>query len=184
MVAWGVLYRYPFYHLPHGLLSERLPHISALFGASGYQLMNWSEILYEWRDFRPPKVEKPDLDLEMKVEKLSSLAHGLPGTSVDVLAKTDQGNWGSRCAMLRIDGDWCLCDRLDVAEPLRGKGLGKYLLAISLEEMRQEGCRHALIGAGGSNYRAQLFYSNFGFAFCDRTLAFEKDLTNVGASQG
>ena len=176
MIAWGVLYKYPFYHLPHGLLSERLPHISALLGVDGYQLMDWSEVFYEWRDFTPPRVERPDLDLEMKAQKLSNLAHDLPGISVDVLAGTDRGTWGGRCVMLRIDSNWCFCDGLGVSEQLQAKGLGKYLLATSLEQMQRDGCRHALISTDGNNHRAQLFYSNFGFTFCDRTTCFRKPL--------
>lgn len=42
--------------------------------------------------------------------------------------------------------------------------------------MRRAGCRHALISTDWNNYRAYLFYTNFGFRFLDRTFGFRKEL--------
>jgi GNAT superfamily N-acetyltransferase len=175
MAAYHSLYMYPFYYLPHSLLSSRLAHISALFGQAGYQVMDWSEIFYDWQDFLVPQVRKPELDFVIDVQEQEILHHDLPG--VEVTAPQEDGNWAGRCIMLRVDEDWCICDRLDVIEPLQGRGIGKYLLARGMEEMRKQGCRHSLISTGSSNYRAQLFYSNFGFAFCDWTTSSWKELS-------
>jgi GNAT superfamily N-acetyltransferase len=71
---------------------------------------------------------------------------------------------------------WCECDLLLIADEWQGRGLGKYLLAEGLRQMRARGARHAMVNTDWDNYRAALFYSNFGYSFCDRTFAFGKDL--------
>jgi len=58
--------------------------------------------------------------------------------------------------------DWCFVLGLNVTEAFQGRGLGKYLLGRSLEEMRGVGYRHAGISTSMKNYRAALFYSSFG----------------------
>ena len=70
--------------------------------------------------------------------------------------------------------DWCICDNLYVGDALQGKGLGKSLLARGLAEMQQAGARHVMIDTDWNNWRASVFYTNFGFRFLDRTFGFGK----------
>jgi len=59
-------------------------------------------------------------------------------------------------------------------EAYRGKGLGAHLLAHALGHMRDIGYRNAVISTSLTNYRAQLFYSNFGYRTSDWTYAWSK----------
>jgi GNAT superfamily N-acetyltransferase len=79
--------------------------------------------------------------------------------------------------------DWCLCAHLTVKEALQRRGLGKFLLAAGLAEMRKAGFRHAGISTDWDNYRAQLLYTSFGFSFRDRTFAFRKELGRAEAGR-
>ena len=61
-------------------------------------------------------------------------------------------------------------------EPLQGRGLGRYLLQRAMKEMHAKGYRHAAISTWWRNYRAFLFYSNYGFRAADWTYAFRREL--------
>lgn len=63
---------------------------------------------------------------------------------------------------------------LGVEEEYQGKGLGRYLLQRTLNEMYKVGYRNAFISTNVINYRAQLFYSNFGYKVTDTAYALVK----------
>lgn len=65
---------------------------------------------------------------------------------------------------------------LFIADEMQGRGLGKYLLRRALAEMRGAGYRHAIISTSLGNDRAFVFYSNFGYRFCDWTYGWRREL--------
>ena len=170
-------YMYPFYPLPSAHISERISHVPPLFWRAGYTAPE-SEVFFEWPDFDPPHVERPDIGVEVACHEAQARPRV---TEIRVLAKQGDREVGE-CRMSSLSGDawrpqladWCVCDYLYVSEELQGKGLGKYLLATGLAEMRAAGSRHAMISTDWNNYRAYLFYTNFGYRFCDRTFGFRK----------
>jgi GNAT superfamily N-acetyltransferase len=179
IIAGQQSYMYPFHHLPFGHISEQIAHLPPLFAMEGYSVF-WSSVFFDWPDFEPPRVPKPDMHLELVHEERQIETLG-PGVAV-------YGEQGGRrvgaCEIAGLGHDswrpwlrgWCFCTDLHVDEPLQGKGLGKYLLASGLAAMRRAGYRHAIVSTNVSNCRAQLLYSNFGFRFLDRTVAFKKEL--------
>ena len=179
VVAGHCDYLYPFYYLPFGHISERISHLPPLFGLAGYAIFE-SEVFSDWPDFEAPVVAKPDL----KVELTSTHEQiGTFGPGIAVRAKRGKRQVGE-CLMMWLGrdscrpelADWCFCESLQVSEPLQGRGLGKHLLVSGLAKMREAGARHAMISTDWNNYRAYLFYTNFGYRFLDRSFAFRRRL--------
>jgi GNAT superfamily N-acetyltransferase len=170
-------YMYPFYPLPMGNISERISHLPPLFGMAGYEVAE-CEVFFEWRDFEPPEVSAPEVELVCKTAPTQA-----SGSKVSVAAMQGEEQVGEfSMVSLREDrwrpqlADWCTAGLLRVADRLQGRGIGKCLLARGLAEMREAGCRHAMISTDWDNWRAYLFYTNFGFTFLDRTFGFQKKL--------
>lgn len=184
IIAGSSTYLYPFYHLPFAHLSERISHLPPLFGMAGYSPVE-SEVFFDSPNFQPPRVSKPDLEFELITEKRNI---GTLGPGVALQAKQGEKKVGE-CEMVLLGrdswrpelADWCMCSALYIDESLQGNGLGKYLLARGLVEMREAGLRHVLISTDWNNHRAYLFYTNFGFRFLDRTFAFSKGLSSEQA---
>lgn len=183
VVAWNCGYLYPPYHLPYGHLSERICHLPPLLGLAGYRVEE-SEVFFAWQDFEPPTVTRPPVEFDLSSDWHEEGPMG-PGVTVKATqAGSEIGhstmNWLGYGSWRPELQHWCFCDHLFVEEPFRGQGLGKYLLAQSLREMRNLGCRHAIISTDWDNYRAALCYTNFGYRFLDRTFAFRKELGGEG----
>jgi GNAT superfamily N-acetyltransferase len=172
-------YMYAFYPLPMGHISERISHLPPLLAMAGYAIPE-SEVFFHWPSFEPPQVSGPDLPFELTSEQAQVAASQL---EVKVHARQGERQVGE-CKMLSLRGDpwrpqladWCICTNLYVDEPLRRRGLGRYLLAAGLAEMRRAGCRHAMISTDWDNYPACLLYTNVGYRFLDRTFGFSKSL--------
>ncbi|UCC67192.1 MAG: GNAT family N-acetyltransferase [Armatimonadota bacterium] len=173
-------YMYPFYLLPLGNISEQISHVPPLFGMAGYEVPE-CEVFFEWRDFQPPEVSAPDADVELLCKKPQAHASGLKVSVAAVQGEEQVGEFSM--LSLREDrwrpqlADWCTAGLLCVADRLQGRGIGKCLVARGLTEMRKAGLRHAMISTDWNNWRAYLFYTNFGFRFLDRTFGFRKRLT-------
>ena len=58
-----------------------------------------------------------------------------------------------------------------VAEPLQGRGIGRRLLELALERLRQRGVRHVVVGTSNASIRAIAFYQRLGF----RPMRIERD---------
>ena len=56
------------------------------------------------------------------------------------------------------------------------QGLGRYLLQRALREMHGAGYRHAAISTHWRNYRAFLFYSNYGYRVVDWTYGLRREI--------
>ncbi|MGB9595939.1 MAG: GNAT family N-acetyltransferase, partial [Candidatus Poribacteria bacterium] len=63
--------------------------------------------------------------------------------------------------------DWFFTQWLGVEQEEQGKGFGKYLLQRTFWEMKKIGYENAIISTNIKNYRAQLFYTNFGYKVVD-----------------
>lgn len=63
----------------------------------------------------------------------------------------------------------------------QGRGLGKRLLSQSLVQMQRRGFVNSIISTDYNNFRAQIFYTNFGYSVSDWTHSFTKDLSAAGS---
>jgi GNAT superfamily N-acetyltransferase len=179
-VAMHYDHRLPFYHLPHMYLSDRMDHVHALLGACGWQ-PGQIEVALDWPDYtpdpRPP--EGLEVTLTARQETMPDSAPGYWGCAQGTVLLAHQGEREvGVCVAGPLAGEpgWIYTRWLGVAEDLRGRGLGCYLLHASLAEMRAQGYRHAAIGCIGDNYPALLLYTNTGYRAVDWTTVREKTL--------
>jgi GNAT superfamily N-acetyltransferase len=172
-------YVYAFYHLHSAYLSDRVEHVHALLSSNGYRRVG-GEVYLDWPDFTP--LEPPAFDVTAEITlswrqsdgrrpNLTVLAH--QGQELVGECKCESQGHPSRPPEAE---DWLFTDWLGVSDPLRGRGLGRYLLRRALLEMHAVGYRHATISTAWENHRALLFYSNFGYRAVDWTYGFGKDL--------
>jgi len=176
--AFGHKGRYRFYHLGCALLSDRLDHVRALLQFNGYEAC-CGEVFLDWPDCEPPEPAPADVEAEISV----TVQPGR-GKRPDVAVQaTRDGEWAGSCECVscgkysRAEAaqDWTYTVGLNVAGGLQGRGLGRYLLRRALREARGAGYRHAAISTGWDNYRAFLFYSNYGYRVSDWTYAFARE---------
>ncbi|MBN1460870.1 MAG: GNAT family N-acetyltransferase [Armatimonadetes bacterium] len=178
VIGWHGGLRYRFYHFGWAHLSERIGHVRGLFGMNAYREFD-SELFLTWCDYDPPVSARPNLDFDLKID----WSEGSIGRRLAVSAMQGEDRLG-RCTMDWGQHSpspesklWCYCDGLGVEDRAQGKRLGMYLLTYALAEMKEVGCRHAAISTNGTNYRAQLMYTNMGYQVTDFTVAFRKDLS-------
>jgi hypothetical protein len=74
----------------------------------------------------------------------------------------------------------CFCSSRHTEEQYQGT----WLLSLNLTGMRRRGIPHAMISTDWDNFRAYLFYANYGFTFLDRTFSFCKDLHDATPTSG
>ena len=166
-VAFWQCHRYPFYHRENSFLSEQMAHVPAFLGRNGYEIQG-GEVFYDWPEMRVPQPERPNLDFEETVIWQEG-AGELPNSEVRAV---QEGKVVGVCETASCQesgdgpgvGDWCFVLHLNVTEKLQGRGLGRYLLSRSLQEMKGAGYKHAGISTSMKNYRAAIFYSSFGEA--------------------
>jgi len=72
--------------------------------------------------------------------------------------------------------DWVFIKWIGVEEDERGKGWGRYLLQRNLWEMQKIGYKNTVISTDITNYRAQLFYTNYGYRVVDTAYGFVKNI--------
>jgi predicted N-acetyltransferase YhbS len=167
-------YRYPFYHLGGGGLSIRLGQVAALLGYSGYQRVG-GEMILDWPNYEPLEPSPAGVTVEVTAEwRPGEGAH--PELRVYAYqVKRAVARAVAYCKCISFDEfttaaeaqDWLLVTWIGVGWNQREKGLGSHLLRRALLEMHGAGYRHATIGAEMDDYRATLFYNNFGFHVVD-----------------
>ena len=172
VTAFHQRYRYPFYHLNHAYLSDRLGQVHALLGFRGYQRVA-GEVFLDWPGYTPVTPSPAEVTAEVSMEWRQG--HGTrPGLTVHACVAGEEvgvcacisGGESSGAADAQ---DWVFTEWIGVAERMRGKGLGRHLLQRTLQEMHGIGYRHAVISTAWRNYRGLLFYSNFGYHVVDWT---------------
>jgi len=177
--AFQCEYRYPFYQLHWSCLSDRLDHVRAALGARDYHVMK-GELFMNWRDYGPISPDPAEVPAEISLEWEQGQA---TRPALTVRARRGQEEIG-QCHCMSVGEyaqhadaqDWAFVRSLNVTDAEQGKGMGRYLLLRALREMHDVGYRHAVISTATDNYRAMLFYGNYGFRAVDWTYAFGRDL--------
>ena len=172
-------YFYRFHHLGSPFVSDRMAHVYGLFGMNGYGLAGAGEIFLESCHYEVANPVLPDPTVEVHVQAQEGQGN-LPNITVRVLCGDQE--IGS-CIALSV-GDFCRAREaqnaifvkgLGVTDNAQGRGWGRYLLARTLWEARQLGYRHTAISTAKRNYRAQLFYTNYGYRVTDTVYSFIKE---------
>lgn len=180
VLVYPQTYRYRFFSFAHTYLSDHLDHVQALFLFNGYRKTG-GEVSLDWLDVDPPP-PSPLLDPDIDVDVTHKDG---PGRLPDITVQARKHGEGvGQCLLLsagaysRRDGAqiWAYCDWLGVREPHQGKGLGRHLLQRGLVAVREAGYRHAAISTAWDNYRAFLFYTNYGFRVAHWTYELGRDL--------
>jgi GNAT superfamily N-acetyltransferase len=173
-------YFYRFHHLGFPLVSDRMGHIYALFGMNGYRLANEGEVFLECSDDPAPAPTAPDAAVEVQVQVKDGQGDR---PNLTVRALRDGQEIGSCIALsggdlsrAREAQDLVFVDGLGVTGSERARGWGRYLLGRTLREARRLGYRHTAISTGKRNYRAQLFYTNYGYRVTDTVYGFVKEM--------
>jgi GNAT superfamily N-acetyltransferase len=172
-------YFYRFHHLGFPLASDRMAHVCALFGQNGYKLARKGDLFLEQRSFAAAEPGLPEPDVEVQVQVLEgrgdrpnitvrALRDGHEIGSCIAISGGDYNRADEAQALLFVDG-------LGVIAPEQGQGWGRYLLTRTLWEARKLGYEHTAISTGKRNYRAQLFYSNYGYRMTDTVYGFVKE---------
>lgn len=180
IIAYPQDYRYPFYHLDHAYLSDRLGHVQALLQFNGYRKCA-GEVYFDWPDYQI-EVQTPDYaNVEVTIKEVPG-GGKLPGIATKMREGDEQLGIcvSASCGDFSDNEeaqDWCFVEWLDIQERSQGKGLGRYLLQRTLQEAKRIGYRHAAISTSWENYRAFVFYSNCGYHVVDWTYGFSKDIT-------
>ena len=171
--------KYPFYHLAHSYLSDRLAHVFALLGANGYSRSH-GEVYLDWDSYPSVDPGPPPVEVELKFE-WRERGEANPGLTL-VAMKGNQPvgvchNNGEGAPFRPPEAaNWFMTHWLGVDEPFRQQGLAQYLLSRTRFEMHARGYRRAVISTNWQNYRAMLLYSNYGYRVADWTYGFTKTL--------
>ena len=172
-------YRYPFYHFDHAYLSDRLDPVEAVLGFNGYRRVD-GEVFLDGLDYDPLEPAPADVDAEISL----TWEQGR-GTRPGLIVRAHRGEKEiGICACVscgefsRADEvqDWFFTPWLEVLDEMQGKGLGRYLLQRARQEMHRVGYRHAGISTSWENFRALLFYSNYGYRVVDWTYGLRREM--------
>ncbi len=169
---WAFLHasNYRFYHLGFGYISDKIGHVLALFRMNGYDV-DLGEIFMNYPRYDVSEPELPDRNIKINVSH--NVGRGrLPNLYVEA---TRDGNQVGECVSVSIGEfydnddaqDWFFTQWLGIEQEEQGKKLGKYLLHRTFWEMKKIGYNNAIISTNIKNYRAQLFYTNFGYKVVD-----------------
>ncbi len=171
-------FEYRFYHLEHANLSDALDQVHALLGFNGYhRLQRW--IFLDWENYNVKPIPSP-IPIKLSVDWVQGRGQR-PDCIVKVYRENEQ--IGECCSVSGGEfsshpdaQNWLHTIWIEIENKYQGKGLGRYLLNYTLQEMHKVGYRHAQISTSWDNYRALLFYSNCGYRVVDRTYEYEKVL--------
>jgi len=171
-------YRYPFYYFGYAYLSDRLGHVQALLGLNGYGRVR-GEVCLDWPDYAPPAITpaavSADFSLDWQAgrgERPNLMLQARQGERpIGVCHSVSMGEYARAAAAQ----DWFLTRWLGVEEDFQGGGLGRELLQRALHALREAGYRHAIISTNWQNFRALLFYTNFGYTVRDWTYGYARE---------
>ena len=80
------------------------------------------------------------------------------------------------CCDAKEAQDWVFIAWLGINENDQKKGLGRYLLQRNLWEMSKIGYKNSVISTDWNNFRALLFYTNYGYKVVDTMHEFVKNI--------
>jgi len=168
---------YPFYHLGFGNLSDRMGHVYALFRMNGYDPDD-GEIFMEQRDYRVAEPLPPEPGAEVVVRQTPGRG-ARPGLEIwahrmgQPIAASKCGSAGDGSGADEAQ-DTFFVHWIGVEGEAQGRGWGRYLLQRIHWEMWGLGYRHAAISTDWRNFRALLFYTNYGYRVTDTVYGFAK----------
>jgi len=170
---------YNFYHLGYSLVSDKLGHIRALFGMNGYEISG-GEIFMNQPDYIITEPALPDKHIKVTISERTGNAY-LPGVIVTAfrdgkeIGLCESASAGEHSKAHEAQ-DWVFITGLWIVNEMQGKGLGRYLLARNLWEARKLGYKNTVISTDWKNFRALLFYTNYGYSVVDTCYEFSKSL--------
>ncbi|RKU25658.1 hypothetical protein C6497_14960 [Candidatus Poribacteria bacterium] len=174
--AFSKNYKYPFYHYRYAHLSNSLDHIEALLGLNGYKRVN-GQVFLNWENFQVKPI-KPKIQMQLKPDWKDG--RGLL-QNCNITAYKDGEEigqcWTNSCGEFNDNPtiqDWVYIDWLGVEDEFQGKGLGKYLLEYTLQELKKVGYKHTTLSTSWDNHLAFLMYTNLGYRVIDWTYGYEK----------
>ena len=179
VVAFPQKHRYPFYHLKSANLTDRLGHVAALLGLRGYE-KDGGEVYFDWRNFDVLAPGPDAFDVRYTVEHPQG-----DGRRPGVVVRAWEGDRQAGVCVNECVGDhapapgaqdWLFTTWLGVEDDYQGRGLGRSLLRRALAAGRDVGYRHACISTDRHNFRAFVFYSNFGYHVNDWTYSYARSL--------
>jgi len=175
-------FSYRFYQLGFGLVSDRVGHVYALFRMNGYEInrREQGEIFLDWPEYRVDEPVLPDNQVEIVVKQQPGrgLLSGLTvqafrsGGEIGICKSYSAGRY---CQANKAQ-DWHFIKWIGVEEEEQGKGWGRYLLQKNLWETQKIGYKNTIISTDITNYRAQLFYTNYGYRVVNTGYGFVKDI--------
>jgi GNAT superfamily N-acetyltransferase len=170
---------YRFYHLSYGLLSDKLGHIFGLFGMNGYKI-NGGEICMDQPNYNVNEPILTNKSIDIKVEQKAGRGK-LPNLEVYAYLNGNQIGECVSCSIgefinAREAQDWIFIVALFINDSEQAKGLGRYLLQRNLWESLKLGYKHTSISTDWRNYRALLFYTNYGYYLVDTSYEFIKTI--------
>lgn len=180
VLAFDLHHGYEFYHFGRGMLVDALTHVHGLFGASGYRLEE-TQVHMAIEALEPRAPERPawaaDADLEIAPSSWDP-----PGLSIRLLRDGEElaranGRPAGQSHRHEAARDQYIVGGINVAEPVQGQGLGRYLLRILHTAAYEHGYRRAVIGTHTDNWRAMLLYANEGYRIVCQEATYEKVLT-------
>ena len=170
---------YRFYHLEFGNLSDQMGHVYALFRMNGYEISE-GEIFMEQPEYHVTEPMLPDEQVEIVVKQEPGRGV-LPGLIVQALRGgkeigiCESGSAGDCCQASEVQ-DCFFIHWLGVEEEEQRKGWGRYLLQRTQWEMRKIGYKNIVISTDWKNYRALLFYTNYGYRVTDTVYGLVKNI--------
>lgn len=171
---------YRFYHLGYNLISDKMGHICALLNMNGYEKTG-GEIFLNQPEYKVDEPILPNKKIEIVLKQIPPKQSDL--LSLEVIALLDGKHLGE-CESVssgefcrnKKSQDWVFITGLGIVNKEQGKGLGRYLLQRNLWEMQKIGYKNTVISTDWKNYRAQLFYTNYGYKLVDTGYEFTKNL--------
>lgn len=174
--AFSKNYKYPIYHYRYAHLSNSLDHIEALLGLNGYTRVN-GQVFLNWENFQVNPIT-PKIQLELKLDwkdgrgllQNCNISAYKDGEEIGQCWTNSCGEFNDNTAIQ----DWVYIDWLGVEDEFQGKGLGKYLLEYTLQELKKVGYKHTTLSTSWDNHLAFLMYTNLGYQVIDWTYGYEK----------
>lgn len=171
IIAFPQDYRYRFYHFRYAYLSATLGQVQALLGHNGYR-RKLGEVFLAWENYVvTPTEPTPQIEFTAnwhlgRGEHPNCTVQAFrDGHEIGVCQSVSGGEFSDHAdAQAWFHTTW-----LGITDEFQGQGFGRQLLQRTLQEMHSVGYRHAAISTDSENYRAFLFYSNFGYQVSDWT---------------
>lgn len=173
--AFPIKNGYPFAHFGIGTLSDRVGHISAILGASGYVEHEGCFLLEHNLDgiATPTDTASAELVIEHVAGKGT-----LPDINIWLHIDGEQSGSCQSLSAATYGGpeDLCYTRWIAVRPDYQGRGLGRDLLEKTLWEMRECGYARATLSTHRDNASARLLYHRCGYSTVDTSYAYHKTI--------